>query len=209
MDEIQNLDFVGKVKGFLLNPIETFKKVKEEPLGESFRYFIVLLLIYSTLNALVLSATLNTMLGSIYSVYQEIPFFGSMIQSGYMLSIPVFFILFLIFGIIGIFIGGGVIHLGVILFGGKRGYTQTVKALLYSSTPSYLFGWIPTIGLIFGIWAFVLEIFGIKELQDMSTGRAIAAIIIPALIIGVILTIIIAAAVFMYVSNMTGVTPGI
>lgn len=199
MDEIGVGD---KVKGFLFNPIETFKKVREETLGEGLKYFVIFLFIYSILSAIVITATWNTMWGSIFSSYENIPGFGALFQSGAVVSIFAFFIMFLLFGLIGIFISGAIIHLGVLLFGGKRGYKETVKVLIYGGTPSYIFGWIPLIGPIFAIWAFILEIFGIRELQDLSTGRALAAILVPILIIGFLLTIVIAATVYLYVSSM-------
>jgi hypothetical protein len=191
-----------KVKGFLFNPVDTFKKVKEETLGEGFRYFIVFLVIYSILSAIAISATLGTIWGSMFSSYANIPGFGALFGSELGLSIITFFIMFLLFGLIGIFLSGAIIHLGVRLFGGKRGYGETVKALIYGGTPSYIFGWIPLIGPIFALWAFILEIFGIRELQDLSTGKALAAILVPILIIVFLLSIAIAAIVYVYVSSM-------
>lgn len=200
--EIDRMDIIEKIKGFLLKPTETFKKVKEETFGISFKYFITLVLIFSALNAIMISIMWNNIWGSMFSAYQYIPGFGMMLKSGMVSSIIGLFLMFLVFGIIGIFVSGAIIHLGVKLFGGKRGYKETVKAVIYGGTPGYIFGWIPFIGLIFGIWAFILEIFGISELQEMSTGKAVAAILVPVIIFGVLFSIIIAAVVYMYVTSM-------
>lgn len=197
-----NIGFVEKLKGFLLNPTDTFNIVKEEALRDGLRYFVILLLIYSFLNAVVITATWNTMWGSMFSAYQNIPGFGTILGSAPALAVIAFFIMFFILGLIGVFISGGIIHLGVLLFGGKRGYGETVKAVIYGGTPCYILGWIPFIGLIFGVWAFILEILGVRELQDLSTGKAIGAVLVPLIIIGVIISIIIAAAVYFYVTNM-------
>jgi len=52
---------------------------------------------------------------------------------------------------------------------------------------------------IAGIWALVIEIIGVRELQEVSTGRAIiAALLLPAIIV----IIAIAATVYVYVSGM-------
>lgn len=149
----------------------------------------------------------STVWGFMFSAYKFIPGFEALYESGFgIIIVIILFVIFFISGLVGIFIGGGIIHLGVLLFGGKRGYSETVKALVYGGTPAYLFGWIPFLTIIFAIWALILEIFGIRELQDLSTGRAVAAMLVPIIIIFVILTVIIAISVYVYVSGMIGGT---
>lgn len=200
------IGFVEKVKGFMFNPTETFRKVKEESLGEGLKYFLILAVFFSVINAIVLTIMLDSLWGRLMSsTYKILPVFGTIFDSGSEINIAiVLFIFLLVNGIIGIFIGAAIIHIGVLLFGGKKGYKQTVKALIYGGTPSYLLGWLPVGGVFSGIWAFILEILGIRELQEFSTGRAIAAVLVPAIIIGVIVAIIAAAAVFFYVSGFLG-----
>jgi len=54
-----------------------------------------------------------------------------------------------------------------------------------------LIGWIPVIGIIVGgIWALVLAILGIRELQQVSTGRAVGAVILASFILLVIIVLI-------------------
>ena len=195
---METLGFIEKVKGFIINPIETFQQVKEEPLGDGLRYYVPLLILQSLLNVLIITVLAGTLGGNIFSVYESLPGFAM----GGSVFMVLLFTLFVVGGLIGVFIGGGIIHLGVLMFGGKRGYIETVKAVIYGGTPSLLFGWLPFIGIVFGLWAFVLEIFGIRELQEMSTGRAVAAVLVPIIIIGVIVTIIVALIVYLYVTSM-------
>jgi hypothetical protein len=88
--------------------------------------------------------------------------------------------------------------------GGRKGFTQTIKAVMYGSTPILLFGWTSAIlgkpldindrlfsGLIpiliqfllfgiqtiTGIWFFVLEVIGIRQLHEITTGKAILAVL--------------------------------
>ena len=79
-------------------------------------------------------------------------------------------------------------HLWAYIFGARQGYKNTIKALFFGSTPTYIFGWIPFVNIIAGIWSLVLLGIGLKKLQKLSTGRAIAtvlvAVIIPLAIIG-------------------------
>ena len=60
--------------------------------------------------------------------------------------------------------------------------TQTFKALMYGATPSLLLGWIPVIGFLAAIWALIVEIIGIRQLHEISTGRAVAAVILAIII---------------------------
>ena len=191
------MGFVEKTKGFLLNPTESFKQVKDENMGTALKYFVIWLLIYSALFAIIMGA-IGGMMASLIPAMQNIPLLGA--GTGLMAAVSTF-VMLLIGGIIGIFIGAGIIHIGVLIVGGKKGYGQTLKALVYGGTPSYVLGWIPVVGMIAGIWALIVEILGIKELHEVSTGRAIIAVIIPIVIIAVIFMVI-AATMFVYVSSL-------
>lgn len=56
MNEMGTIGLVKKVKGFLFDPTETFRKVKEETLSDSLKYLVVLLIIFSAVYAVVLTA---------------------------------------------------------------------------------------------------------------------------------------------------------
>lgn len=134
-----------------------------------------------------------------FYAYRNLPIIGTIFESGSETNIAIaFFVFFLLNGIIGIFISGAIIHLGVLLFGGKKGYRQTVKALIYGGTPSYLLGWLPVGGIFSSIWTFILEILGVRELQKFSTGRAIAAVLTPIIIIVVAIFIIAAVTAYFF-----------
>ena len=75
----------------------------------------------------------------------------------------ILFVGIIVGGIIGVFVGGAWLHIFVLLFGGRKGYLQTVKALIYGSTPGLLISWIPVIGIIGALWTLILEILGIQE----------------------------------------------
>jgi len=193
------IGFVKKTKGFLIRPTETFNKVKEEEIGAALKYFVVWLLIYAVLSA-VIFATIGNMLGN-FSPLNSLSILG--VGTGGMAALWLFIILFVL-GFIGVFISAGIIHMGVLIVGGKQGYYQTLKAIVYGNTPTYVLGWIPIVIYIAGIWALVLEILGIRELQEVSTGKAVLAVLIPLILIGVVLSIVIAAIAYIYVSGMIG-----
>jgi len=201
---MKSMGIYDKIKGFMVNPTETFRNVKEESLGKALKYFVILLIFYSLVNGIVLTIMLDSLWGRLMtSSYRILPIVGTVFESGPEINaVIVIFIFLFIMGFIGIFISGAIIHLGVLLFGGKKGYKQTVKALIYGGTPSYLLAWIPVGGLFSGIWAFILEIIGVRELQEFSTARALAAVLIPIIIIGAVVFFIAAAAVFIYISTV-------
>ena len=197
------MDFIEKVKGLLLDPTGTYQQLKEEDLGGALRYFIIWLLIFAVLAAISI-AIVGTAFISMMPQSEDLAMFNSIFgtASGFVLG-GIVFIMILIGGIIGVFVGGLIIHLGVLLVGGSRGYTETVKSIIYGGTPSYLFGWIPVIGFIGSIWALILVIFGIKELQDVTIGKAVLAVLIPVIIIAAIFGFFVLGAVLAGLSNMT------
>ncbi len=99
---------------------------------------------------------------------------------------------------IAIFIGSAIIHLCLMIVrGNNNGYKTTFRAISYSYS-GYLFGIVPFIGLIIGsIYVFVLTIVGVKEGHRISTGKALLAVLLPAIVIfGLILIAIVVAIMF-------------
>ena len=63
---------------------------------------------------------------------------------------------------------------------GARGIGKTMSVVFYGSTPSYLLGWIPQIGLfrlVLIAWSFGLYWFGLKA-HGLAPRKAAGAIII-------------------------------
>jgi len=188
------MDNFELMKGFLLSPVETFRKVRDTDLGDSLRYYLLLLAI----NA-VLSAIVNlSIAGSVWMVFSDL-----FKQAG--LAVPavagagviIIALVMIIVQFVLVFIGAAWLHLFVYLLGGRRGYLQTLKAITFGSTPAMLFGWIPFAGLLAAIWSLVLGFFGIRELQDVTTIKAALAVILAIM---VIVLIVIATAAFFFIA---------
>ncbi len=174
--------FVQQVKDFLLTPSKAFGAVKGVNLGRAFRYFLPLLLIYSVLLAILTAAAVGLM-GSIFGTFFAGPIGG--LAGGLVLgplAALIVLVTVLIGGIIGVFIGGIWLHIWVYIFGGRKGIEQTIKVCMYAFTPTALIGWIPFINIIGGIWTLILSIIGVRDLHSITTGRAVAAVIIAAII---------------------------
>ncbi len=206
------LSFFDKIKGFLSSPTATFKKVKNEEYTLSLKYYIILYIAIYAILSVILSTIIQFIITPSTSVYAN-PYtmFFRTSSTGvinkvdlsitfFIVSIIIGFVFSIISGLIGYFLGGIWINLWVYILGGRKGFSQTLKAYGYGQTPNLIFGWIPLFGWIFSIWSFVLVGIGIRELHEISTGKAIAAILL-AIFIPIIIMIIIAAMVYSYVSG--------
>jgi hypothetical protein len=110
--------------------------------------------------------------------------------------------LFLVFAIISIpfgiafsiVVGSGVTHLCVMIVGGNRkGFQATFRAISYSHS-TLLFDIVPVIGGFVGfIYFFILAILGVREGHKISTGKAVLAVLLPAIVafVGIFLAILI------------------
>jgi hypothetical protein len=164
---VQNI--VDKVKGFIIDPEESFRQSSADDLGEALMYFAVLLAINAVLSGII-SMALGTVTTGIVTVIFDF-----------------------ISWIIGLFVTGIVVHIFVVLFIGGKGIEQTFKVMMYGATPALLLGWIPLVSIIAGLWSLVLYILGIRELHETTTGKAAAAVIVPFVLLLVAVTIILAA----------------
>ena len=183
---------IEKVKGFLTNPVDTFRQSNEDRPDAAFPYFAMLLLIHAALSAVLAALIIETL-----------PMAG-MMSGGLSGPVAVFFVI-LVAGFVGILVFSAWLHLWVYIFGGRRGIWQTLKAVMYGGTPFLLFGWIPFIGFVFMLWSLVLGILGIRELQGISSLKAILAVALAVMIPLILLLIL--AAYFMIASSTTTIVP--
>jgi hypothetical protein len=80
-------------------------------------------------------------------------------------------------------IWGGIQHLFCMLFGvSKHGYFATLRVLAYAASVS-IFGSIPCIGSLAGLYTLVLIVLGLSSVQESSVGRASAAVLVPILLV--------------------------
>jgi len=183
------MGFGGKVKGFLGSPSATFGAVKLDTLGDALKYALIWFVIFGAVFGIIFALAFGLISGMIGLLF---PLPGWLVGVG-LLLIPIMVGFMVVAGIVGIFIGGAWTHLWLYLLGGREGYTQTVKALAYGATPSYVIGWVPFVGFAGAIWAIVVTIIGLRELHGITTGRAVGAYLLAAFIPLVIILIISAA----------------
>ena len=189
------MDYFELIKGFILSPVETFRKVKDTDYGDTLVYFLILVLINTILSIPVMLFLLpSAWFSGIFTL------FGLGTLSGFWFVI--FAVMMIIASVVFLFIGSAWLHLWVYVFGGRNGYRETLKALAFGDTPALLLGWIPMIGILAGIWALVLSVLGVRELQGISTGRALGAVLV-AVIIPLLILVLLAAFLFIAYSEIT------
>lgn len=193
------MGFARKLRGFLGNPTVTFGAVKEDTLRDALKYALICLVIFGVCTGLILGALVHLYFGIGEWLFANLPGYLGPAGSSYWLVVPIVIGLSIVSGLLFIFIGGAWIHLWVYLLGRRqvRSYSQTLKAVVYGATPIYVVGWVPFVGgFIGGIWALVLTIIGLRELHGITTGRAVAACLLPTVIILVIVFFVILDAFF-------------
>ncbi|MFA4859265.1 YIP1 family protein [Methanoregula sp.] len=178
---------IARLKGFLLDPVETFRKSRDDDSRVLFFYFGALFL---------LNAILSARIGLFFGIRNILLPSGMSLGSTAMLT---GFFIIMMYSVIFILLLTAWIHLWVYLFGGRKGIMQTFKAILYGDTPNLLLGWIPFIGIIFTLWSLVLGVLGIRELQEISTRNAVLAVTIA--IITMLIPVILLTA-YLMTSNM-------
>ena len=74
----------------------------------------------------------------------------------------------------------GVVHLMVLLLGGASPRMQTTARVVAYASTALLLAVIPQIGAyLSGLWLTVLTVIGLKEAQELSTARAVVAMLTP------------------------------
>lgn len=171
------LTTIEKIKGILMDPVPALHHLREEDLADALAYFMAILVIYAVLSTIV---SFLALLGFATVTGAPLHEFGSLLPL-------LIFGFTIIGGLLGIFVGGAWFHLWVFAFGGKMGYKRTVRSLIYGSTPAMILGWIPIVSLVGAVWAFALQVLGIRELQGLSTAQALLAVLVSIIIPVVIL----------------------
>lgn len=176
-----------KIKGFFLAPSKTFDTIEQDSLLETIGFFVCIVILYFVMSAilfglivfLILSGSSSELVGTILAILSFGGLFlvwGGVYYGVYVLAVMSFTILWIIVSV-------PITHIGVYILGGRKGFIQTLKVVICASTILLLLGWwMPPTLFIGWIWASVVEIIGIRQLQDLSTTRAIVASIMPRII---------------------------
>lgn len=162
----------GKMKGVLFHPTETFAKtIHKDTLKDTLAYLLILAGIFTIFEALLLlfgDGTVSILSGVVVQGLPEMAFISLLFFAGIVVSAVIF---------------AAYMHIWVYLVGGREGITKTDKAVIYALTPFLIFGWIPLLGFVMGLWSFVLLVMAIRELQNLALVKAFLAVAIGYLIL--------------------------
>lgn len=198
--------FPDTVKKFIVKPMEAFKGVHAATMGEAYRYYVLLLIIYIILSGIVMTILSVDAFNQALAMLATIPgmeFLSALSDfTGFIATLSIFwvYIIFLI-GLFSIFVNGFFLHLFVLMMGGEEGLGTTIKTMMFAYTPIFILGWIPYVNIIGSIWTVVLIILGLRETQHLDTGRAVAVILIP-IILMVIFGILLASLFVAFLGGM-------
>jgi hypothetical protein len=83
--------------------------------------------------------------------------------------------------LLGLFIGGAVLHLCLMLVGGaKRSFETTMRVVCFSGGSANLFSMIPVCGWVIAVvYTVVLECIGLSRAHETTTGKALLAVLLP------------------------------
>ena len=195
---------IPKIKGFLFNPVETFQNSRTDETRAVISCFGVLLVFNAVLSAaiemllLFLSFLLSVVSASSGGMSSTSP--ESALVMVFVMPVMVFFVV-MICGPLILLVFSLWTHLWVYLLGGRKGFMQTLHAILYSMTPNLLLGWIPLIGMFASIWTLILMFFGLRELQEISDGSTIGVILLSVILPIIILVVLFVLAVVYLASS--------
>ncbi|HET9418945.1 MAG TPA: YIP1 family protein [Chthoniobacterales bacterium] len=96
----------------------------------------------------------------------------------------VFIILLPIVIVLGLFIGGAIVHLCLMIVGGaNKTFETTLRVLAFTQGSTGPLQMIPICGgIIAGVWALVLNCIGLARAHETETGRAVLAIFLPLMV---------------------------
>ncbi|MBU0953305.1 MAG: YIP1 family protein [Nanoarchaeota archaeon] len=175
--------FLDRVKMVLFDPHRFFKTVdKEKGVEPAFKYIAMVALVPFII-FLVAAVVFLPFVTSFLTMMNPQMAFLTPFLTGFGV---VFIIGFYVFYLISTFISAFIMHIFVLIGGGKQKYIATYKAAVYGTTPGVLLLWIPIINFIAGLWSWYLQIVGIATLHRVSMLRAFGITLIPIAILGVL-----------------------
>ena len=174
------MDFGELVKSVLTTPKEFFKGLKKEQgVKNAFTYYAVLSLIYTFLG-FVMNYFFQPLNYAIQSKIWGIPFQQPVIPIWMTL---VFTVIGYGIGLGASFVGAAILHVWILIFGGKEEYSKTYQLSVYASTPILVLGWIPFVSFFAWIYNIFLLILGTREIHKISDAKSIWMYLIPIILL--------------------------
>lgn len=170
--------FIDTMKGVLIDPVVTFSQARREGgLQAPLVYYLIGVLV-AVAGAVLWNLIGFGGMGLPMGRMGRGEMAGAAAGLGFLLiGLPICYV-------IGIFLGSGILHLLLMLFGGQKyPYETTFRTVAYANGSVLPINFIPGCGgLIAGIWGIVVLIIGLAQMHETSTGKAAAAVLVPIVI---------------------------
>ncbi|MGB2842171.1 MAG: Yip1 family protein [Halobacteriota archaeon] len=188
-------DLLENIFGTLFSPASTFRRMLEERTTVTIAAIIVLIA------GICSGAGSILMQNAVMSLFAEFPGFEVV-----PLSPAASIILSVVIGFIGWVVIAGVLHVVAKILGGKGVFTEMLVLMGFAALPNVfqapiglvvilyggLAGAFISLGLsgILAIWILILNVLAIREAHKFSTGRAIATLVLPFVVLIVLVFIL-------------------
>lgn len=148
-----------------------FSSVKNESLTEAIKFYIITFLI-----------------GQIVSIFFVMYL---TIVGGFFLGIFTLLIIpaLVLAGLVSVVIWSLVLHLIGLIFEIKGNFNQTMKIVAYSLAPYNIFLIVPYIGALSILFSYYVQVIGFMNLHKVSSGKALAIVLLPMILSMVLITL--------------------
>ena len=202
-------DLLENIFGTLFRPASTFRRMLEERTSVITAAIIVLIAcICSGAGSILTQSVFMSMFAEFPGFEPAGPGFEEMVFSpiaSMTLSVVVGFILWVVIT--------GILHVVAKILGGKGAFTEMLVLMGFAMLPNIfqapigliaifsggLAGAFIAIGLggILAIWVLILDVLAIREAHKFSTGRAIATLVLPFVVLMVLVFVLIIVGIFL------------
>lgn len=206
-------DLLENIYGTLFSPVSTFKRMIKERTSVSAAVVVVLVAsICSGAGGVLIQSTLSSSLGGYptpSSTPSPTPIPGSGFEASQMQSVSptVSLVMGVVSGVVGWIIIAGVLHIVAKALGGNGTFESMLLLMGFANLPNifqapvgliaFLSGGLSSLmiftglGGLLGLWILALDVIAIREAHDFSTGRAIATLVLPIVVIVVLALVLV------------------
>jgi hypothetical protein len=139
--------------GIAFSPTKTLSQLQDQPFKAAILYYLLIMGIFTSF-MLLLDLVLWPGAGMNFTKF----------------TVRWYYLPFIV--IFGWLFYGLSVHIGVLIVGGKGGFLQTMKAVMFCATPFAFIGWIPLIGFLSFFWGAGLVGKALKDYHRISPARA-------------------------------------
>ncbi len=168
--------FLDRFKYLFSSPSKFFEKIQGEGIQNSLLTYVITLVF-----AQVTGVLQSLFFFGYYSRFNPLNLYGNML--GYPSNTSIYSLITVPIGItitlVALFIYTGVTIILVKVFKGKGGYTESFKVVAYSLTPYNIISIVPFVGGLSLFYSLFLMVLGVRKLHNLSTGKAVAVVLLP------------------------------